>query len=90
MHNLRLGMKLEAVNPQNSSEICVASVARIFDHYHFLVKIDKLISIQETSVDSFVAHKGTPCIFPVGFCAKNGLNLVVPAGNSYWNNFDKR
>uniref|UniRef100_A0A7M5X7K3 Uncharacterized protein n=1 Tax=Clytia hemisphaerica TaxID=252671 RepID=A0A7M5X7K3_9CNID len=80
-HNLRLGMKLEAINPQNPSEICVATVTRIFDPFYFLVKIDNLISVQEdVTTDSFVARKGQAGIFPVGYCFKNGVHLQQPKG----------
>ena len=79
-HNLRLGMKLEAVHPNDSTKICVATVSRIFDHNYVLVKIDNLISIQDDVIDSFAIHKGSPCIFPVGFCLRNGLSLEMPEG----------
>lgn len=73
-------MKLEAVHPNDSTKICVASVTRIFDPNYFLVKIDNLISTQDDITDSFVAHKTAPFIFPVGFCLQNGLVLQQPAG----------
>lgn len=76
-------MKLEAINPQSPSEICVATVTRIFDPFYFLVKIDNLISVQDdVSVDSFVAHKGLPGIFPIGFCFANNVHLQQPKGIS--------
>ena len=74
-------MKLEAINPQNRSEICVATVTRIFDPYYFLVKIDDLISMHDdVTLDSFVVRKGQPGIFPIGFCFKNNLHLKQPKG----------
>ena len=84
-------MKLEAINPQHPSEICVATVTRIFDPFYFLVKIDNLISVQEdVTTDSFVARKGQAGIFPVGYCFKNGVHLQQPKGSFFlflWFNF---
>ena len=80
-HNLRIGMKLEAIHPQNRSEICAATVTRIFDPYYFLVKIDNLISVHDdVTIDSFVARQGQPGIFPIGFCFKNNVPFQQPKG----------
>jgi len=73
-------MKLEAVSPNNSSAVCVASIARIFDPFYFLVTIDNLISAQDEPIESFVVHKGSPCVFPMGFCYRNGIDLLQPKG----------
>ena len=79
-HKLYLGMKLEAVHPLDPTSICVASVARVFDAHHFLVKIDDLIATQEEIANCFIAHKGSAGIFEIGFCHKNGLPLQQPRG----------
>lgn len=80
-HNLRLGMKLEALHPNDPTSIYVASVARIFDNYYFLVKVDNLLSTQDDLIlNSFVAHRNSPCIFPIGFCTRNGVTLHQPKG----------
>ena len=73
-------MKLEAVHPLDPTSICVASVARVFDANHFLVKIDDLIATQEEIANCFIAHKGSARIFEIGFCHKNGLPLQQPRG----------
>lgn len=74
-------MKLEALHPNDPTSIYVASVARIFDNYYFLVKVDNLLSTQDDLIlNSFVAHRNSPCIFPIGFCTRNGVTLHQPKG----------
>ena len=74
-------MKLEAVHPKDPTSICVASIVRIFDTHYVLVKIDNLLSAHDDFVDnSFMAHKGSPYIFPIGFCSKHNLTLTQPRG----------
>ena len=78
-HYLSVSLKLEAIHPSDPKAIRVASVTRIFDDYHFLVQLDTLFT-QNESENSFVAHKGSTRIFPVGFCSDNGITLGHPNG----------
>lgn len=78
-HNMSVGLKLEAIHPADPTAIKVASVSRIFDEYCFLVQVDTLLS-QDDVENSFVAHKGSSCIFPVGFSSKNSLMVSPPSG----------
>ena len=78
-HDLTVGLKLEAIHPSDPTAIRVSSVVRIFDEYCFLVQVDTLLT-QNDVENSFVAHKGSSRIFPVGFCSDNGITLEHPNG----------
>lgn len=80
-HELTVGMKLESTHPLDPTGIHVASVCRVFDEHYFLVQIDTLLTTtQDDMKNSFIAHKTSSTIFPVGWCLKNGLILNQPAG----------
>jgi hypothetical protein len=69
-------MKLEAVDPQNLSVICVATVAKVLKDDYLLIKIDG-VSEKEGS-DVFCYHRTSPAIFPAGFCQQNNIPLQPP------------
>lgn len=75
-HDFKIGMKLEAVNPANMSEICPAYVSRIFDDFYFLVILDSCSESDGTS--HWVCHTGFPYIFPVGWAQMHGIEVVSP------------
>eukprot|EP00794_Sanderia_malayensis_P006132 gene6132-6840_t len=79
-HAFRIGMKLEAKDPVNASNICCATVARVFDKHHFLVRIDNLLSSSVHEDRSFICHKKSHGIYPVGWCHKFNLPLNPPKG----------
>lgn len=70
---LESGMKLEAVNPYQTNQICAATVTRV---------VDPLIWIQFDSIDIFHSNHILPMnsqdIFPVGWCESNGFLLKPP------------
>ncbi|XP_005093400.1 MBT domain-containing protein 1 [Aplysia californica] len=74
----QVGMKLEAIDPLNLSAICVATVTKVLRNNYLMIGIDG--SMAENGSDWFCYHATSPCIFPVGFCEINNLNLTPPRG----------
>uniref|UniRef100_A0A182K7K0 FCS-type domain-containing protein n=1 Tax=Anopheles christyi TaxID=43041 RepID=A0A182K7K0_9DIPT len=72
-------MKLEAVDPLNLSSICVATVMTVLKFGYIMVRIDSY-DPDVNGADWFCYHEKSPCIFPVGFCAKNSIALTPPKG----------
>uniref|UniRef100_A0A182T321 FCS-type domain-containing protein n=1 Tax=Anopheles maculatus TaxID=74869 RepID=A0A182T321_9DIPT len=72
-------MKLEAVDPLNLSSICVATVMTVLKFGYIMVRIDSY-DPDVNGADWFCYHEKSPCIFPVGFCAKNSITLTPPKG----------
>lgn len=70
------GMKLEAIDPLNLSTICVATVMKVLRSNYLMIGIDGMMS--DDGSDWFCYHATSPCIFPVGFCKKNGIDLTPP------------
>lgn len=77
----QLGMKLEAIDPLNLSAICSATVVKVLNNGYMMIRIDSYED-RGKDEDSFCYHQSSPCIFPVGFCAENGLKIMPPVG---WN-----
>lgn len=75
----QVGMKLEAIDPLNLSAICVATVMKVLKNNYLMIGIDG--SMAENGSDWFCYHATSPCIFPVGFCKINGLDLTPPRGH---------
>lgn len=73
------GMKLEAIDPLNLSSICVATVMEVLKFGYMMIRIDSY-EPDATGSDWFCYHEKSPCIFPVGFCEKNGIPLTPPNG----------
>ncbi|PRD24262.1 UNVERIFIED_CONTAM: mbtd1 [Trichonephila clavipes] len=72
------GMKLEAIDPLNLSTICVATVTEVLRNNYLMIGIDGMTEADGS--DCFCYHASSPCIFPVGFCESNNLNLTPPRG----------
>ncbi|XP_043535839.1 lethal(3)malignant brain tumor-like protein 2 isoform X3 [Chiloscyllium plagiosum] len=72
------GMKLEAIDPLNLSTICVASVRKVLLDGYLMIGIDGCEAADGT--DWFCYHASSCCIFPVGFCKKNDIELTTPRG----------
>ena len=72
-HGFETNMKVEAVNPANSAQVCPATITRIVDQLMWL----HLDSEPET-VSSFVTSTESHDIFPVGWCESNGYELKPP------------
>ncbi|XP_059617822.1 polycomb protein Sfmbt isoform X2 [Phlebotomus argentipes] len=77
--NFKVGMKLEAIDPLNLSSICVASVMAVLKFGYMMIRIDFYDPVAN-GTDWFCYHEKSPCIFPVGFCARNNIQLIPPAG----------
>lgn len=73
------GMKLEAIDPLNLSSICVATVMAVLKYGYIMIRIDSY-DPDIHKADWFCYHEKSPCIFPVGFCASNGIPLTPPKG----------
>ena len=78
------GMKLEAIDPLNLSTICVATVMKVLRSNYLMIGIDGMMS--EDGSDWFCYHASSPCIFPVGFCKINNIDLTPP--KDWEDNFD--
>ena len=75
------GMKLEAIDPLNLSAICVASVMKVLKSNYLMIGIDGSGAVDGS--DWFCYHATSPCIFPVGFCEVNNLELTPPRSESH-------
>ncbi|XP_058477453.1 lethal(3)malignant brain tumor-like protein 2 [Solea solea] len=73
------GMKLEAIDPLNLGNICVATVKKVLLDGYLMVGIDGATSDN----DQFCYHASSHAIFPVNFCKKNLIPLTVPKGYAY-------
>ncbi|XP_051968451.1 lethal(3)malignant brain tumor-like protein 2 isoform X1 [Xyrauchen texanus] len=72
------GMKLEAIDPLNLGNICVASVRKVLLDGYIMVGIDG-VEIGDGS-DWFCYHASSHAILPVGYCQNNNINLTLPPG----------
>ncbi|CAN9508991.1 unnamed protein product [Ophioblennius macclurei] len=71
------GMKIEAIDPFNLRNICVATVHKVLLDGYLLVGID---GSANSSSDWFCYHASSHAILPVNFCKKNEVPLTVPSG----------
>ena len=78
------GMKLEAIDPLNLSTICVATVTKVLRSNYLMIGIDGAMS--PDGADWFCYHSSSHCIFPVGFCKINNIELTPP--RNYEGEFD--
>ncbi|KAM4623687.1 lethal(3)malignant brain tumor-like protein 2 [Polymixia lowei] len=72
------GMKLEAIDPLNLGNICVATVHKVLLDGYLMVGIDGTKS--DNGADWFCYHASSHAILPMGFCQKNNIPLTVPPG----------
>ena len=84
------GMKLEAVDPLNLDNICVATVVRVLKNGYLMIQIDRHMDSgadeadaddesQEERLNSlFCYHCTSACIAPPGFCEANAFTLKPP------------
>lgn len=79
-HGFTTGLKLEAVNPKDPSSICAATVSKVASEIFFQVEIDSLISCGDGSRPSMWCSSSSRNIFPVGWCARNNIQLTPPPG----------
>ncbi|KAG8436263.1 hypothetical protein GDO86_007386 [Hymenochirus boettgeri] len=72
-HVFQVGMKLEAVNPFHSEEICVATVSRVIGPY-----ISLQLEGTKMPIPECIVHVESMDIFPMGWCETNGHHLCTP------------
>ncbi|KAM3859603.1 lethal(3)malignant brain tumor-like protein 2 [Diretmus argenteus] len=72
------GMKLEAIDPLNLGNICVATVHKVLSDGYLMVGIDGAKSTN--GADRFCYHASSHAILPITFCEKNNIPLTVPPG----------
>ncbi|XP_068958986.1 lethal(3)malignant brain tumor-like protein 2 isoform X1 [Petaurus breviceps papuanus] len=72
------GMKLEAIDPLNLGNICVATVCKVLLDGYLMICIDGPTSVDGS--DWFCYHASSHAIFPATFCQKNSIDLIPPKG----------
>ncbi|XP_069499645.1 scm-like with four MBT domains protein 1 [Ambystoma mexicanum] len=72
-HGFKENMKLEAVNPSDREEVCIATVRRIKGSYIWLQ-----LEGSKKPVPEFIVHVDSVDIFPIGWCETNGHPLQTP------------
>ncbi|XP_051818121.1 lethal(3)malignant brain tumor-like protein 2 isoform X4 [Antechinus flavipes] len=72
------GMKLEAIDPLNLGNICVATVCKVLLDGYLMICIDGSPSADDS--DWFCYHASSHAIFPATFCQKNAIDLTPPKG----------
>ncbi|XP_062859200.1 lethal(3)malignant brain tumor-like protein 2 [Trichomycterus rosablanca] len=73
-----VGMKLEAIDPLNLGNICVATVRKVLLDGYLMVSIDG-VEIGDGS-DWFCYHASSHAILPTGYCQINNIPLTFPPG----------
>jgi len=79
-HEFESGMKLEAVNPHQPGQICVATITGVFDDRLLRLRVDHQTSTSSSSTfyDTVDSHD----VFPIGWCESNQYQLKTPAMKS--------
>jgi len=65
-------MKLEAVNPQQPGQICVATITDVFDNRLLKFHVDHQMA------SSFYYTIDSHDMFPIGWCESNQYQLKAP------------
>uniref|UniRef100_A0A3B1IU18 L3MBTL histone methyl-lysine binding protein 2 n=1 Tax=Astyanax mexicanus TaxID=7994 RepID=A0A3B1IU18_ASTMX len=73
------GMKLEAIDPLNLGNICVASIRKVLLDGYLMVGIDG-VEIGDGS-DWFCYHASSHAILPTEYCQNNEIPLTLPPGH---------
>ncbi|NXW72061.1 LMBL2 protein, partial [Hirundo rustica] len=73
------GMKLEAIDPLNLGNICVATVCKVLLDGYLMISIDGATS--DDGSDWFCYHASSHAIFPANFCKRNSIELTPPKGH---------
>uniref|UniRef100_A0A3P9Q9U7 L3MBTL histone methyl-lysine binding protein 2 n=1 Tax=Poecilia reticulata TaxID=8081 RepID=A0A3P9Q9U7_POERE len=73
------GMKLEAIDPLNLGNICVATVHKVLLDGYLMVGIDG--TELNNGADWFCYHASSHAILPINFCKRNDITLTVPRGS---------
>ncbi|NXB94376.1 SMBT1 protein, partial [Vidua chalybeata] len=72
-HGFKENMKLEAVNPVDPEEVCIATVTKLRDSYLWLQ-----LEGSKKPVPECIVSVESMNIFPVGWCETNGYQLRPP------------
>ncbi|NXQ57982.1 SMBT1 protein, partial [Anthoscopus minutus] len=72
-HGFKENMKLEAVNPIDPEEVCIATVTKLKDSYLWLQ-----LEGSKKPVPECIVSVESMNIFPVGWCETNGYQLRPP------------
>ncbi|XP_066490140.1 lethal(3)malignant brain tumor-like protein 2 isoform X2 [Tiliqua scincoides] len=72
------GMKLEAIDPLNLGNICVATIRKVLLDGYLMIGIDGTAS--EDGSNWFCYHASLHSIFPASFCKNNSIELTPPKG----------
>ncbi|KAM6951092.1 lethal(3)malignant brain tumor-like protein 2 [Aplochiton taeniatus] len=73
-----VGMKLEAIDPLNLGNICVATIHKVLLDGYIMVGIDGMQ--MENGSDLFCYHASSHAVLPMGYCYKNKIPLTLPLG----------
>ena len=73
VHQFKVGMKFEAIDPFNPSHICVVTVIKVLRFNYFVLGVDSLATY-------FVCHANSTNIFPCGWAQSYNLQLHPPRG----------
>ncbi|XP_055251730.1 lethal(3)malignant brain tumor-like protein 2 isoform X1 [Moschus berezovskii] len=73
------GMKLEAIDPLNLGNICVATICKVLLDGYLMICVDGGPSTDGS--DWFCYHASSHAIFPANFCQKNDIELTPPKGH---------
>ncbi|KAL0850775.1 hypothetical protein ABMA28_006706 [Loxostege sticticalis] len=91
VHNFITGMKLEALNPQDMKTVRPATVAKVFNNFHFLVVLDDHLEDYEDSKMAWLCDSLHPYIYPIGWAQKNNITFKTPKiwkeGNFDWDEY---
>ncbi|XP_066563333.1 lethal(3)malignant brain tumor-like protein 2 isoform X2 [Amia ocellicauda] len=70
------GMKLEAIDPLNLGNICVATIRKVLLDGYVLVSVDSSVVDDESTW--FCHHASSHAILPAGYCQQHKITLTVP------------
>ena len=76
VHSFQVGMKVECIHPKKPGIICPATITKSLGPYYYQVTTEALPGLPSCT---FYGHCESAGIFPFGWCAKNGVQLTLPA-----------
>ncbi|XP_010893815.2 lethal(3)malignant brain tumor-like protein 2 [Esox lucius] len=80
-----VGMKLEAIDPLNLGNICVATIHKVLLDGYLMVGVDGTDGSGDGS-DWFCYHASSHAVLPIGYCQKHNIQLTPPPGYD-WKTF---
>ncbi len=81
-HIFKVGHKLEALNPDNHTQIRPATVVKVISDLYFIVQLDDLTLQAGQPPIQMCCHGNSPFIFPIHWCMYKGHKLTHPPGKS--------